>query len=336
MESPEQAAGEALARFVGDALPGEGPFRLERLTTGASNWMYLMRRDGGAWVLRRPPDRRTDRRYIAREFRMLRALAATEVPVPTPLLLCEDPDVIGAPFHVMEHVKGFTPMDPLPAGVDRATLARSLVDGLAAIARVDWRAAGLEGFGKPDGFLERQVGRWLGQLETYRAREIPGIDELARRLDASVPPAAEPGILHGDYQFINVLARADGTLAAVLDWEQSTIGDPLLDLGWLLAGWSEPGEEPLRFGSRYLKDRTGFPSRADLAERYATATGRSLERLAFYEALALFKLACVLEGSYAAFVSGASTNPMHEKMGALVVEAVAQAHQVIAGSHSEG
>lgn len=310
---------------------GRGPLDVARMSSGASNEMFEVRVDGDVMVLRRPPTGRVETRYIAREFRVLRALDGTDVPHPRALLLCEDEAVIGAPFLLMERVEGFTPRDPLPAEADPRAMALALVDGIAALARVDWRARGLEGFGKPDGFLERQVSRWLAQLETYRAREIPGIDEVGRWLDGNLPPSSEPGILHGDYQFINVMMRAPAELVAIVDWEQSTIGDPLLDLGWLLAGWSEPDESPpLRFGSRYLTDRRGLPARAELAERYARATGRDLAHLGYYVVLAMFKLACVLEGSYQRFVAGQSTNPYHEKMGPLVLELAERARATIA------
>jgi len=313
--------GAALEKWLGG-----GAIDVERISSGASNEMFEVRAGSDIWVLRWPPEGRADARYIAREFRVLTALDGTDVPHPRPVRLCEDDSVIGVPFYLMERIDGFTPRDPLPDGFDRPAAAFALVDGIAALARVDWRARGLEGFGKPEGFLERQVSRWLGQLSTYQARDIPGIDEVAAWLEANVPAMSEPGIIHGDYQFINVMMRAPATLAAIVDWEQSTIGDPLLDLGWLLAGWSEPGEEgPLRFGSRYLTDREGFPTRAKLAERYARVTGRDLTALDYYVVLALFKLACVLEGSYQRFVTGRSTNPYHEKMGPLVIDAIAQA-----------
>ena len=328
---------DALDAWIGDRLPG-ARCELAKISGGASNEMFEVHREGHTWVLRRPPLHPVapGAHDMSREFRMLTALEGSDVPHPQPILLCDDERVIGARFYLMERVVGFTPRDPLPLPfhtdpIVRRDMAFRLVDGLAAIACVDWRASGLEGYGKPDGFLERQVGRWLSQLERYRTREIPGLDEVARWLEANRPEGSAPAIIHGDYQFINVMLAPDppARLAAIVDWEQSTIGDPLLDLGWLLAGWSEEGEpSPLRFGSRYLTDREGLPMRAELAERYARKTGRDLSHLAYYVVLALFKLACVLEGSYHRFATGKSADPMHEKMGPLVLTLGEQAHEV--------
>lgn len=331
----------ALERWIGDRLPGAGEaLQVERVSSGASNEMFEVRRAGQLWILRRPPRHVADPRAhpMAREFRVLGALEQTGVPHARPLLLCEDLDVIGVPFYLMERIEGFTPRDPLPAPFDSDTAVRrgmafALVDGIADLARVDWRAAGLAGFGKPDGFLERQVSRWRSQLEKYTTREIPGLDFVAGWLEENRPGMGAPGIMHGDYQFINVMLEPGppARLAAIVDWEQSTIGDPLLDLGWLLAGWSEENEEELRFGSRYLTDRRGFPTRAEMAERYAARSGRDLARLDYYVVLSLFKLACVLEGSYWRFVTGKSDNPMHQKMGDNVLQAARQAEATARG-----
>jgi len=328
----------ALDRWIGGQLGGhEDRLTAERVSTGASNEMFELRRGGEAWILRRPPRHKVSRSAhdMGREFRVLNALEGTNVPHPRPLLLCEDQGVIGAPFFVMEKIEGFAPREPLPPPFDRDPGVRHdmglrLVEGIAELANVDWRAAGLEGFGKPEGFLERQVGRWLGQLETYRSRDIPGLDEVAAWLEDARPSGSEPAILHGDYQLINVMfaPQSPARLAAIVDWEQSTIGDPLLDLGWLLAGWQDPDEEDARFTSAYFADRTGLPTRAELAGRYAAAGGRPLDRLDYYVVLALFKLACILEGSYHRFATGRSDNPMHEAMGPLVLRLMNQARGV--------
>ena len=312
------------------------PLEVEPITVGASNLIFDLRRGGEHWVLRRPPRVPVSptAQDMEREFRVLSALEGTDVPHPRPLALCRDEDVIGAKFYVMEFVDGFCPRDPLPPPFDADTHARreigfELVDGLAALAQVDWEARGLEGFGRPDGYLERQVDRWLGQLAKYRTREIPHIDGVAAWLRDRVPPMGEPGIIHGDYQLINTLFAwgAPGKLAAIVDWEQSTIGDPLVDLGWLLAGWHHAGEEP-SFTAAYLADRYGFATRSELAERYANHTRRSLDHLDWYRVLAPFKLACVLEGHYAKFAKGESDHPIHERFGELVLQLVRQANEL--------
>jgi aminoglycoside phosphotransferase (APT) family kinase protein len=313
------------------------PLEVEPITVGASNLIFDLKRGGEHWVLRRPPSVPVSptAHDMVREFRVLSALEGTAVPHPSPLALCEDEAVMGARFYVMEFVDGFCPKDPLPPPLDADSGARreigfQLVEGLAELARVDWRERGLEGFGRPDGYLERQVDRWLGQLAKYRTREIPYLEDVSAWLSGHVPPMGEPGIIHGDYQLINTLF-AHGSpvrLAAIVDWEQSTIGDPLVDLGWLLAGWHHEGEEP-SFTAAYLAGRSGFATRDELAARYAERTGRGLAQLDWYRVLALFKLGCVLEGHYAKFAKGESDHPVHERFGDLVLQLMRQAKELI-------
>ena len=255
-----------------------------------------------------PASRREERpdgfRY-RREWRILTALEGTPVPHPRPLLFCDDRAVIGAPFLVMELVDGFTPGFALPEPFAsdqmlRRELAMAYVDGCAALSQVDWQARGLDGLGKPEGFLERQVPRWLAQLDRYRTRELPELDFVTAWLEANTPPMSPAAIIHGDYSPFNVMvAPAPPTrLAAIVDWDTGTIGDPLLDIGHLLARWTEPGEEPVIDVQAGGVD--GYPTRAEMAARYADRTGRDLGALAFYEVLALFKLAVILEGTHAA------------------------------------
>lgn len=326
-----------LARWMDEQdLAGRGePVNIASISGGASNEIVLVRRGEHRFVLRRPPRAVPSGRNetMLREYRVLAALNGTDVPHPEAIAVCADEGVIGAWFYLMGYVDGWSPMSsttwPAPFEHDldaRRGLAFELVEGIARLSKVDWRARGLDGFGKPDGFHERQVDRWYAHLARFQFREIPGLDVAAEWLRAHKPRAYSPGIIHGDYQFANVMFGhgAPSRLAAIVDWEMSTIGDPLLDLGWLLAGWSEDGE-PLRFGSKYLTDRRGLPSRAALAARYAEGTGRALDALDFYVVLALFKLACVLEGSYHRFATGKSTHPMHERMGPLVLDLAQQA-----------
>jgi aminoglycoside phosphotransferase (APT) family kinase protein len=306
------------------------PLEVTRITAGASSELFELRRGDWIAILRRPAQNLHDpeafNRIMLREHRVLTALEQTRVPHPKPLAVCEDTGVIGAAFYVMERIDGFAPRDPLPPPFDRDPAARrglglELIDTLAELANVDWRAVGLEGFGKPDQFLERQVGRWLGQLNTYKTRELPGLEVTARWLEEHRPAMSAPAIMHGDYQFINVMFHhgAPARLAAVVDWEQATIGDPLLDLGWVLAGWTDPGEDRLRFGSSYFGQRDGLPTRAELTARYAERTGRALDALDYYVVLAWFKLACVLEGAYTRWVKGMSKSDVHRMMGDMVL-----------------
>jgi aminoglycoside phosphotransferase (APT) family kinase protein len=226
------------------------------------------------------------------------------VPHPRPLLFCEDASVIGAPFLLMEFVDGFTPgfelREPFASHPSlRHGLAMAYVDGCTALSEVDWRTRGLDGLGKPDGFLERQVPRWMAQLDRYATRALPELDFVANWLETNIPTTSPAAILHGDYSPFNVMVASEppARLAAIVDWDTGTIGDPLLDIGHLLARWAEPGEVPVLDLQAGGVD--GYPTRAEMAARYADRTGRDLSALAFYEVLALFKLAVILEGSFA-------------------------------------
>ncbi len=275
---------------------------------------------------------------MGREFLVLSALEGTPVPHPTPHALCEDEAVLGAPFYLMQRVDGFAPRMPLPPPFDADEGARhgmgpTLVDALADLSQVDWRVRGLEKFGKPENYLERQVDRWLGQLERARNRDIPDVDAVSEWLREHTPPMGEPGILHGDVHLGNVMFHHGGParIAAIVDWEQSTIGDPLVDLGWLLALWDEPDDEPIRGMSEMRVAREpGFATRVELAERYTRLTGRSLDDLGWYEVLALFKLGCVLEGAYDRYVSGVSTNPAHARLEHMVPNLFRSAAGIVA------
>jgi aminoglycoside phosphotransferase (APT) family kinase protein len=239
-----------------------------------------------------------------REWRILTALEGTPVPHPTPRLFGDDLAILGSPFLIMDVVEGFTPGFELPppfAARDdlRYDLAMAYVDGCAELSKVDWQARGLEGLGRPAGFLERQVSRWLAQLERYLTRELPELDFVAGWLEDNRPQMSPAAILHGDYSPFNVMVAFEppARLAAILDWDTGTIGDPLLDIGHLLARWTERGEEP-DIGEQ-AGGTDGYPKRAEMAARYAEHTGRDLRALAFYETLALFKLGVILEGTYA-------------------------------------
>ena len=239
-----------------------------------------------------------------REWRILVALEDTAVPHPKPLLLCEDTDVIGAPFLIMELVDGFTPASSCLSRSPRSRrCATTLGWPTSTAARISrWStgaAVGSTGLGKPEGFLERQVPRWLAQFDRYRTRELPELDFLCQWLTDNTPPMSPAAIIHGDYSPFNVMVAPDppARLAAILDWDTGTIGDPLLDLGHLLARWTEPGERPVL--TLQAGDNEGYPTRAEMAHRYAERTGRDLSALPYYEALALFKLAVILEGRHA-------------------------------------
>jgi aminoglycoside phosphotransferase (APT) family kinase protein len=240
--------------------------------------------------------------------------------------------VLGACFYLMDWVEGWTPMGPLPEPFSsdwklKRGLGDELVDAIANLSRVDWRAGGLDGFGKPEGFLERQVDRWLAHLASFQFRELPGLDAAALWLPAHTPRSFRPGILHGDYQFANVMFRhgAPARMAAVVDWEMSTVGDPLLDLGWVLMGWPDPDEDR---GQALYFDYTGMGSRAELMERYARRSGLALDAIDYYIVLARFKMACVLEGGYARHVTGTQKSEKLAAFGAIVLDMALKAAEL--------
>jgi aminoglycoside phosphotransferase (APT) family kinase protein len=245
---------------------------------------------------------------LMREAQLLRALGDSDVPHARLRGVSADGSVLGTPFYVMDFIDGWSPTQGWAAPFDtdlaaRRGLAVELVDGIARLSEVDWQARGLGSFGKPDGFLDRQVDRWLTHLSTFQFRDLPGLDEAAAWLRANRPRTSAPGILHGDYQFANVMFAhgSEPKLAAIIDWEMTTIGDPLLDLGWALLAWGPEGDDMEHL--RYL-DYAGLPARDALLEHYATVSGRDIADIDYYVVLARFKLGIILESSVARFVSG--------------------------------
>lgn len=304
--------------WIEAALPsGSGNLKIRQIEGGASNLTYKVEWNEQRLFLRHPPAVSNDpsANNMSRELKLLRALGRSDVPHARLVAGCDDATVIGVPFALMEWIDGVPGKDPLPSDFDgdphaRRHMAYALVDALATISTVDWRAVGLEGFGKPDNFLQRQVDRWLGQLGHYRTRDIPHLDAVAEWLRTHQPVTQRAALIHGDYQFINVMFACDNPvrIAAVVDWESATIGDPLLDLGWMLGLWHEQGETPVH--SPYF-DYTGVPTRAEMAARYAKATGLDVSHLDFYMVLALFKLGIIMEGWYAKFLEGDTNHPAH-------------------------
>jgi aminoglycoside phosphotransferase (APT) family kinase protein len=302
---------ERLAAVLSEPLgldPGL-PLEAELIGGGRSNITVLLRQGERDWVLRRPPlgRRLATAHDMRREFDVLTGLEGTPVPAPRPLFHCADEAVIGAEFYVMERVEGRILRAPGDVDLDPAEARRcsfALVETLAAIHRVGVERAGLAGLGRPAGYAERQVRRWIGQLDSG-IRVTPQMRELAARLEAAVPTSARAALVHGDYRIDNVvLDPADpGRIAAVLDWEMATIGDPLADLGMLLMYWRRPGE---RFASdvHEITAAPGFIERDELVAAYAAATGADLADLDFFVALAHFKLAVIVAGIAARMEAG--------------------------------
>ncbi|HJQ47614.1 MAG TPA: phosphotransferase family protein [Amycolatopsis sp.] len=307
---------QALGPWMDDRGLGAGPITAGRLLGGGSqNRLLSFHRGDREYVLRLPPrhPRPTSNPAISREVKFVDALADTAVPVPTIVASCADETVLGGPvFYVMERVDGVNPTVELtPAhtadGRVRA-MGMAAVDTLTELGRLDYEALGLGGLGNPETFLERQVPRWLKELESYRhssgypGPDLPGVDDVARWLTEHRPAAGRPGIMHGDYHLANLMFRRDSTqVAAVVDWEMATIGEPLLDLGWLVATWPD-GDDASMTGR--IGKQGGLPGRAEIVRRYLDLTGADGDVVPWYAALACFKLGIVLEGTYARACAG--------------------------------
>jgi len=302
---------ERLAAWMDDhGLPGKGePIEHRFLSGGTQNEIYEIRRGDELCVIRIPPTGApADRdQGILREWRIIEALDGTEVPHTPAVAMCEDASVLGRPFYLMGFVDGWSPMEltggwPAPFDGDRdarAGLAYQLVEGIALLSKVDWHAKGLEDLGRPDGFHERQVDRWTAFLDRIKGRELPGFDVAAAWLRAHRPIDYIPGLMHGDYQFANVMYRdgAPARLAAIVDWEMGTVGDPKLDLGWVVQSWPEDTNASEASESSYV-DLAGMPSRPELLEHYARVSGRQVDAIDYYVVLAKWKLAVVLEQGF--------------------------------------
>jgi aminoglycoside phosphotransferase (APT) family kinase protein len=297
-----------LAEHVEVAVP---PFEFSLIAGGRSNLTYLVTgADGERVVLRRPPLGHVlaTAHDMAREHRIIAAVGTTGVPVPTALGLCTDESVNGAPFYVMSHVDGVVLDGPekahlLPVALRRPA-SEHLIDVLADLHALDVDTIGLGDLARREGYVERQLRRWTTQWAGSKTRELPAIDEVAERLAANVPQQQGVAIAHGDYRFGNCLTDVSaGRIAAVLDWELCTLGDPLADVGYLGVYWTDPGTPSRRHNDPSGAD--GFPAYADLLERYATRTGRDLAGIDYYVAFSSWRLAVISEGVYARYLHGA-------------------------------
>jgi len=329
---------EALTSYLeplGWAADGDRrPIRAELFTGGKSNLTYRISDGVHDWVLRRPPLGHVlaTAHDMAREYRVMSALATTPVPVPAMVTLCQDPSVIGAPFYVMEYVEGsILRRTRDTAGLDdgqRSALAHRLIDTLADLHEVDPAEVGLADFGHPEGFLERQVRRWTQQLERSRSRDLPGFDELAAELATSVPDSQRASVVHGDYRLDNVLVGPDQRIRAVLDWEMATLGDPLCDLG-LLPVYATPLPSVAGIVSDGMGPHNGFPSLESLVRRYADRSGLDVSHLSWYTALGYYKLAVICEGIHYRHSTGKTVGPGFDQMGDLVEPLVCAGRRVL-------
>jgi aminoglycoside phosphotransferase (APT) family kinase protein len=320
---------DRFGEFFEKAQPGlvKGPLSAELIAGGKSNLTYEVTDGQTSWILRRPPLGHVlaTAHDMAREHRVITALHPTDVPVPATYALCVDTDVIGAPFFVMEQVQG-TPyrlasqLEPL--GPERVrTISVAMIDTLAELHRLDPAEVGLRDFGRPEGFLERQVRRWKKQLDASHTRDLSGADVLHRLLETHLPQESAPAVVHGDFRLDNLLVDED-RVAAVIDWEMATLGDPLTDVALLLVYQSMGDLDVDSPGAAYVvadaSSASGFLSRDELLDRYVQASGRDLSAMGFYVGLAYFKLAVILEGIHYRYTHGQTVGSGFDTVGAVV------------------
>jgi aminoglycoside phosphotransferase (APT) family kinase protein len=350
VRTPEQAEGnerppllvlEPLKAFLDARGLGEGELEAVPIGEGHSNVTYLIRRGETEVVLRRPPrpPLPPSAHDVLREARLLRALADTPARVPIVLAVGEDERTIGSPFYVMERIEGDVIVTDIPPALDtpqeRRRISDELIEALVEIHAVDWRAVGLEGFGKPTGYLERQLRRFGGLWELNKTREIPAVERVGGWLAENMPESGPATIVHGDFRLGNTIfaPAAPARLAGVLDWEMATIGDPLADLGYLCMMWTEQDDPQggLREALATVTRREGFPTREQLIGRYEERTGRSMRDLRWYTALAVWKSVVFMEGNYKRAVAGTTDDPYLKTFGEGVLELARQAESIAHG-----
>lgn len=335
-QTPTLASVEKLAAWLDSQGLGAGaPFEYRYISGGSQNEIYELRRGDLHCAMRIPPSTAPADRDsgIVREWRIIDALGGTNVPHTQAIAVCTDPSVLGRTFYLMGFVDGWSPMQtfgkwPPPFDADaqaRRGLAFQLIEGAALLSKVDWREKGLEDLGRPDGFHERQVDRWTAFLDRIKGRELPGFDEAAAWLRAHKPIDYIPGLMHGDYQFANVMFHhgAPARLAAIVDWEMGTVGDPKLDLGWVIHTWPEDTSSGDGGVGGYA-DMTDMPSRTEVLEHYAAVSGRQVDDIDYYCVLAKWKLAVILEQGY----QRANGDPKLEAFGPIILELMAGAAEL--------
>ena len=319
LPSPPLVVREGLRQLLKTDLMPE----VQRIDAGHSNATFSVRTPSLRCILRRPPRPPFEPKAhdVLREYRYLVALREQSVRVPVALMQCRDPSFIGAPFYLMEALDGLVLRDQVPPSFDaadgRRRVGEQLIDALHELHGVDASAVGLGDTTHGEGYLQRQVNLWARQWERNQTREIPAVDEVTRLLESAIPVSRRVAIVHGDFKLDNVLFARDAppTLVAILDWEMATIGDPLADLGYLTGTWINPGESAHRLlGLSEVTAQPGFPSRRELATWYSERSGLVLDDLAWYQALALWKLAILLEASYRRFLTGTTSDPFFREL----------------------
>lgn len=349
VDTPEEAAAldlppllvrRPLEAFLDRHGLGSGPVTAEPVGEGHSNITYVIARGEESWVLRRPPrpPLPPSAHDVLREAWLLSAVAGRGVRTPHVLASCDDESVIGAPFYVMERVDGDVMTTAIPAALDtpaeRRRIAEELIDALVEIHAVDWASCGLEGYGKPTGYLERQLRRFSGLWEHNKTREVPVLESVTTWLQANRPESGPATIVHGDFRLGNTMFApgAPARLVAIFDWELATIGDPLADVGYLTATYPEPGDDQgTLFALAAVTTREGFPTRAELIARYEERSGRSMRDVRWYQTLAMWKSAIFLEGSYKRLLAGTTDDPFFRMLDTGVPEIAARASAIARG-----
>jgi aminoglycoside phosphotransferase (APT) family kinase protein len=311
-ELPPLIVRDPLGAFLDDHGLGSGPIAAERIGEGHSNITYLVRRGDDVFVLRRPPrpPLPPSAHDVLREARLLRAVDG-RLRTPRVLATADDESILGVPFYVMEFMHGTVITHTVPAALDhpegRAQVADELIQALVDVHSVDWQDAGLEGFGKPTGYLDRQLRRFTGLWEHNKTRELPLVEELYTWLAENKPESPEATIVHGDFRLGNTMFadESPARLVAIFDWEMATIGDPLADLGYMTATWSQRDDKlNTMFDLTTVTHGEGFPTRDELVAKYEELSGRSMSDLRWYQALALWKSAVFMEGNYKRSLAG--------------------------------
>ncbi len=325
---------DSLIEFLGNSdLDAPPDLTVAPIGDGHSNVTFAL---STGVVLRRPPrgPLPPSAHDVLREARLLTALDPTPVRTPRVLAVCADPGVIGAPFYVMEQVRGEVITATMPEALDtppqRSRVADELIEALVELHGVDWTEVGLEGFGKPTGYLERQLRRFTGLWEHNRTREVEQVEQVGGWLADNLPSSPPAAVVHGDYRLGNTMfaPSAPARLVAILDWEMATIGDPLADVGYMMIHWTEPSDDVGRFNMQSVTTLPGFPTRQELVARYEQFSGRSMQALDWYVALALWKAVVFMEGNYKRALAGSTDDPYLKTFGEGVVELAQRALNV--------
>jgi aminoglycoside phosphotransferase (APT) family kinase protein len=325
---------EPLADFLSDnGLEASAELSAEPIGEGHSNVTFIL---STGVVVRRPPrgPLPPSAHDVLREARLLRALEGTPVRAPKVLAVCDGDEVIGSPFYVMEQVHGDVITDTMPAPLDnpeqRARIADQLIEALVEVHAVDWELVGLEGFGKPTGYLERQLRRFTGLWEHNRTREIAEVEQVGAWLQQNMPQSPQATIVHGDYRLGNTMfaSGAPARLIAIFDWEMATIGDPLADLGYMVMHWTQPDDPSSKFNLHTVTRLDGFPTREQLIATYEQRSGRSMSALNWYVTLALWKAIVFMEGNYKRALDGSTDDPYLKSFGDGVIEIAKRAVSV--------